>query len=247
MRRGSEEGEGRPSKRTRTDFVPYTPRGPVQTPHQAPPDDASSVRLDFNFWMGQGCISPADLTSLILKVLSEPTRDVPFLQENELNGVTGLHLFLLHGVNGEELDDHMSRLKFLRSCTSVPIRHSTTPWSVPTFRDDRSSQRMWRYNEVEDMTSLILWPEKSHLSLSEVEGKDTLSVFAEFSLLLRILRGSWSDTLLFTADPASEESFNQLVKVSASDASPGVGGVFGRFQHQSSYSSGDTSVSCLSH
>ena len=235
---GNEEGESRPTKRLRADFVPYRPRGPVQTPFQATLPDPTSVHLDFNFWMGQGCIAPADLCSLIMKVLTDPSRDVPFLREHELEDISQIHLFLLHGVNGDELDDHMPQLKFLRSCSSAPIRHSLTPWTVPTFRDDRSSQRLWRYNEVEEMTSLILWPARSHVSWSEVLDKAPFAVFRKFDLLCRLSRGSSSDFLLLSSDDDSEGPFNRLLEAQSPDTASASGGIFGRFHHQTVNNSG---------
>lgn len=236
---GGEEGEARPAKRLRSEFVPYRPRGPVQTPFQATLPDPSAVQLDFNFWVGQGCIAPADLGSLMLKVLADPARDVPFLREHELDGVSQIHLFLLHGVNGDELDDRMPQLKFLRTCSSVPIRHSMTPWTVPTFRDDRSSQRLWRYNEVEDMTSLILWPERPYVPWSEVADKSPFAVFRRFDLLFRLSRGGWSEMILLSSDADSEEPFNRFVLAQNPEPVPASGGLFGRFHHQTSSNAGD--------
>jgi DNA polymerase III epsilon subunit-like protein len=193
--------------------TPYNVRGPAQRPYQADDHvgDASSVKLDFNYWANTGCILPKDITNLIMSVLQGGNIHTPaYLHQGGLDNISSVYIFAIHGLDVDTLADGLLNLPFLSKCSTMPIRHTAYASQSPTF-NDISGSRLWKFYEVQSMTAMIAWPERVSLSSDEIGVKDPFTLFTSYSLIFRGLHTSWNDSLNFTADDSVTGAYLAII------------------------------------
>ena len=218
-------------------------KGPVFRPYQhGEVDDLTNVRLDFNFWMNNGCIIPSDLSDCIEYLLNKDSSSTssssltppPFLQRQSVDSMQSVYVYAVHGLDPDYLHEALHTLPFLKSCSSMPLRFTADRFSTSTFNDLTASRKPWRYSLVDSLTSNVMWPERKPQSISSFASMSLVNLFKENRVLVQGIHSQWSDQLLFASDETCLSSYTSIVQnhdkpsLIPSDNSFSVG----RFQRQ---------------
>ena len=161
----TQEFEGRPAKRMKTDHAAASRNVtindlPYRQPCSTAFEEENGVELNFNYWIqNHHPMYSEDVIQFIVDLLhgnkSEilksklvDTDIVPVI----IVAIHGMDPFTLASINAKPDSSYRNSFNFLNHCSSVPIRHNV---SKP---QGNSGMIQWRYNDVENMNSLILWP-----------------------------------------------------------------------------------------
>lgn len=186
----------------------------------------SGIGLNFNFWMENRHLLDSDLSSLITKILRNENCSVEYLRSEESIQAESIYIVGLHGLDPTTIAQNEKNMKFLSSCTIVPVRHST------------AHGNQWRpnANDIEPMSSLLLWSEKPSLSLKQISCLDVALLFDKYILTFDGKNGDWIDKVVFHSDLSA---VNQIQAFNANlgaglqntiEVDLRVGDVIGRFK-----------------
>jgi hypothetical protein len=97
-----------------------------------------------------------------------------------------------------ELAVQLRSLDFFSSFSSMPIRH--------TVNSNSGADKQWQYMDVEPMNSMLLWPEKPPLSLSNINTNLVKELFLNYSLLVfQCDHSEWKDDIVGAHDSTIQQ------------------------------------------
>jgi hypothetical protein len=154
--------------------------------------DSSGVDLNFNYWMEHSYVVDRQLSSVVSSVLRNGNEsDAPeaegIMKTQSLDAINNILVVSVQGVDPRELNDCIANLPFLRSTSSMPVRHirETAPALVSledTAGGQAASEQQWQYLDVDCQNALMLWCEKPSVPLQEVAGRSLPDLLAHYTL-----------------------------------------------------------------
>ena len=140
---------------------------PVETP-----SEYGGVGLGFNYWIRNRQILGQDVSDFITDILKgNSQRD--FVRKEGFRAKKVV-IVMVHGLDAQTLAENMNLLNYLRVCSCVPLRHSVL------------NGHQWRPNEVENASSLILWPLKEALTLPTILDMGVTRLFEKCCLTFKV-------------------------------------------------------------
>ncbi len=154
---------------------------PCEKPFESP----IGVELNFNYWIQNKYISDSCVNTLVVDMLGN-NPSPSYLRKGQCNAeasaAKSVIVVAVHGCDPLELGLKLSSLPFLSTCTSMPIRH------VAQLDDSNSTlaaEKKWQYMTGENMSSLLLWPERIALSYGDLVGRTFRSLFMTCSIVFQ--------------------------------------------------------------
>jgi hypothetical protein len=158
------------------------------------------VDLNFNYWMEHSYAVDRQLSSVVSNVLmngdpsaqdSEAQAAEEILKAHSLDTISNVLVVSVQGVDPRELNDCIMDLPFLRSASSMPVRHirETAPAMVSledSAGGQAASEQQWQYLDVDSQSALMLWCEKPSVPLSEVAGRSLPALLARYTLTFTV-------------------------------------------------------------
>jgi hypothetical protein len=141
----------------------------------------TSVELNFNFWMKNKVLNDSFICRSILTLLEQQT---PSYMRKHSGSVNSVVLVCVHGLDPRELGDKLNSLPFLSDCSSMPLHHVA---HLDEHNSTDLPDKKWQYMEAENMTSILLWPERSALKHDVMNGMTSHDLFSTCSLSFQVL------------------------------------------------------------
>jgi hypothetical protein len=178
--------------------------GKVQQPcvraYQQQACDQKSVPLSFNFWMQHSHLLDKDVQTLIQNTLvPSKVKDKHLnsqlghaiqiqdgsalpVSSSDASDQTSVVVLVAHGLDPSLLNDYIQELPFLKTLSSMPVKHLKST-ALDTQQANVSS---WQYMDVDCCNSQILWTERSPISLHEQNRLSTLQLLLQCSLVFMV-------------------------------------------------------------
>jgi hypothetical protein len=144
------------------------------------PFDTVNVELNFNFWIHTKVLNDSCVSQSVLTLLKQQT---PSYLREQVNNVDSVVLLCVHGLDPRELGEKMKSLPFLRNCSSMPLHHVA---HLDEHNTTDSPDKKWQYMEAENMSSILLWPERSPLKSDIMNGMTSSDLFSTCSLTFQV-------------------------------------------------------------
>jgi hypothetical protein len=165
-------------------------------------NESSSVDLNFNYWMEHSYAVDRQLSGVVNHVLrksgsnaisSDATESEAIVKAQSLDAINNILVVSVQGADPLELNDCIMDLPFLRSASSMPVRHIREAGPALVSLEDTAggqaaSEQQWQYMDVDSQNSLMLWCEKPSEALQEVAGRGLPDLLARFILTFQVRR-----------------------------------------------------------
>jgi hypothetical protein len=153
-----------------------------------------------------------DITDMIIQILTGREHDVEVFKRvtnSEPDGTIPRPLLIiaaLRGVAPPILAAGLQQFKFLRTCSSVPVRHMA---GLTSSTGVSAAENSWRTSDVIEMNSAILWPSRPSIAPADLSAIPILSLFRDHTVILSARHSYWQDEVILNAAVSSDDFLGQ--------------------------------------